>query len=87
MSSFDHLKRTADDNGNLMMHMGFGLKSIGSLLGADGHEHHLSDDDLHGLTHAVVALSAWAIQAGIELCEAAEMADAPPAKTAPTKEK
>lgn len=85
MSNFDRLKRTADENGNLMMHMGFGLKTIGNLLGADGHEHHLSDDDLHGLAHAVVALSACAIQAGMELCDAAEMADAPPVKTAPTK--
>lgn len=70
--------RMADLTGNELVSAGIGLETIANLLGADGIERHLSDDDVNGLQHALLVLGTYIKSTGYELCEAvkAEVEDA-----------
>lgn len=70
--------RMADLTGNELVSAGIGLETIANLLGADGIERHLSDDDVNGLQHALLVLGIYIKNTGYELCEAvkAEVEDA-----------
>ncbi|WP_028628555.1 hypothetical protein [Metapseudomonas resinovorans] len=49
--------RIADLQGDRLLTASYALNTIADLLGCDGLEHHLSDNDLKGLHHAVKAIS------------------------------
>lgn len=66
------LARLADKIGNNLAYAGHGLETIANLLGADCCEHHLTKEDAYGLTHAVLALSAYIKTAGYDLSSAVE---------------
>jgi hypothetical protein len=68
------LKQAAWEHGNYLTSAGYGLITLGDLLGADGSEHFLTKDNLNGLQHAVVALGAMVRDSGIALTERAELA-------------
>lgn len=62
--------RMADLAGNELVSAGIGLETIANLLGADGIERHLSDDDINGLQHVLLALGTYIRSTGYDLCEA-----------------
>ncbi|MDZ4192609.1 MAG: hypothetical protein U1D65_11430 [Pseudomonas sp.] len=64
--------RMADETGNDLVSAGIGLETLANLLGADGVERHLSDDDVNGLQHALLALGTYIKSTGYDLCEAAK---------------
>jgi fructose-specific phosphotransferase system component IIB len=70
--------RMVDLTGNELVSAGIGLETIANLLGADGIERHLSDDDVNGLQHVLLALGSCLRSTGYDLCEAvkAEVEDA-----------
>lgn len=68
-----NLVSLADKIGNNLAYAGHGLETIANLLGADGCEHHLTGEEASGLTHAVLALSAYIRGAGYDLCTAVEV--------------
>ncbi|MNF77243.1 hypothetical protein D3C84_593840 [compost metagenome] len=49
--------RIADHQGDRILTASYALNTIADLLGCDGLEHHLSDQDLKGLHHAVKTIS------------------------------
>ncbi|MCY1419098.1 hypothetical protein D9M71_346770 [compost metagenome] len=49
--------RIADHQGDRILIASYALNTIADLLGCDGLEHHLSDQDLKGLHHAVKTIS------------------------------
>lgn len=67
------LPRIADKLGNTLTHAGMGLKTISDLLGCDGCEHHLTEENINGLHHAVTAIADLVAMAGYELCMQAEI--------------
>jgi hypothetical protein len=69
-----NLPRIAMDHGERLHSLGYALATLGDLIGADGSEHHLSPQDINGLTHAVRALGGYAVAAGAALYEAGELA-------------
>lgn len=70
--------RMVDLAGSDLASAGIGLETIGNMLGADGIERLLSEDDLNGLQQAVLALGSYIKSTGYGLCSAAkdEVADA-----------
>lgn len=66
----------AIEHGDRLESAGYALETLANLLGCDGSEHHLTRQDVNGLTHAVRALAGYARAAGSELYEAAELAGA-----------
>lgn len=69
------LPRIADKLGNTLTHAGLGLKTISDLLGCDGCEHHLTEENINGLHHAVTAIADLVAMAGYELCSQVEIAE------------
>lgn len=57
--------------GSRLLSAGYGLETISALLGADDLEHHLTPDDLNGLSHAVSALADLIKDDAFNLCELA----------------
>nr|WP_286948729.1 hypothetical protein [Pseudomonas sp. UBA6718] len=70
----------AIEHGDRLQSTGYALETLANLLGCDGSEHHLTQQDINGLTHAVRALAGYAFAAGSEIYEAAELAGALEAK-------
>ncbi|WP_312842433.1 hypothetical protein [Stutzerimonas nitrititolerans] len=70
------LAKLAMKHGDQMMSAGNALETLADLLGCDGLEHHLSDDDLNGLRHAVRALGGYALLAGSQLYSEANLGGA-----------
>lgn len=66
----------AIEHGDRLQSTGYALETLANLLGCDGSEHHLTRQDINGLTHAVRALAGYAFAAGLEIYEAAELAGA-----------
>lgn len=64
----------AIEHGDRLQSTGYALETLANLLGCDGSEHHLSRQDINGLTHAVRALGGYALAAGAELYEAVQLA-------------
>ncbi|WP_277372473.1 hypothetical protein [Pseudomonas sp. AA-38] len=64
--------RMVDLTGNDLTSAGIGLETIANLLGVDGIERHLSDNDVSGLRHALLALGTHIKNAGYDLCQAVE---------------
>lgn len=64
----------AIEHGDRLCSTAYALKTLADLIGCDGSEHHLSEQDINGLTHAVRALAGYVGAAALELYEAAEMA-------------
>lgn len=67
------LANIADEHGHRLNISGMALETLADLLGHDGCEHHLSPADAYGLTCAVRAIGAMVREAGLDLCEMAEM--------------
>ncbi|MDE3738386.1 hypothetical protein PSH28_17420 [Pseudomonas resinovorans] len=53
----NNVARIADLRGDRLLTASYALSTIADLLGCDGLEHHLSDNDLKGLHHAVKTIS------------------------------
>ncbi len=70
----------AIEQGDRLQSTGYALETLANLLGGDGSEHHLTQQDINGLTHAVRALAGYVFGAGLEIYEAAELAGALEAK-------
>ena len=66
----------AIEHGDRLQSAAYALETLANLLGCDGSEHHLTRQDINGLTHAVRALAGYASAAGAELYVAAELAGA-----------
>tara|TARA_R110000823_G_scaffold262578_1_gene383175 strand:+ start:102 stop:356 length:255 start_codon:yes stop_codon:yes gene_type:complete len=71
-----HLPKLAWDHGERLASAALGLDAIANLIGADGSEHMMNDEDTAGLAHAVRALAGFIHQASNQLCEEAEMCGA-----------
>lgn len=56
--------------GDRLASAGLALNTCADLLGADGSEHHLSNDDYNGLCHAVRALAELVKRDGYDLAAA-----------------
>ncbi|OWL88841.1 hypothetical protein [Halopseudomonas aestusnigri] len=75
----EHIKKLpklAWDHGERTVSAALGLDAIANLLGADGSEHYMNNEDREGLAHAIRALSGFLHSAGNDLCEEAEMCGA-----------
>lgn len=57
---------------NHMTVVGMALETIADLLGCDGCEHHLNDEQMLGLAYAVQALGVGIRDRGFDLCGLAE---------------
>lgn len=68
--------KAAIDHGDLLGSAGLALETLSDLLGCDGSEHHLTNDEYSGLLHAVRTISGYIKAAGFDLYEAAELAGA-----------
>lgn len=66
------LAKATYQHGSTVTQAGIALETIGSLLGCDGAEHHLSKRDSNGLHHAVTVIGTLLKDAGYVLCEQAE---------------
>lgn len=71
-----NLPKLAWNHGERTVSAAFGLDAIANLLGADGCEHHMNNEDREGLAHAIRALAGYLHSAGGDLCEGAEMCGA-----------
>ncbi|MBD2835773.1 hypothetical protein ID144_01815 [Pseudomonas sp. JM0905a] len=67
--------RIADHQGDRLLTASYALSTIADLLGCDGLEHHLSDQDLKGLHHAIKAISNLMQCLAMELYGIAEKID------------
>lgn len=68
------MNRRVMGHGDRLHSLGYALETIGNLLGADGAEHHLSQQEIDGLAHAVRALGGYALAAGADVYEVAQLA-------------
>lgn len=68
--------KAAIDHGDLLGSAGYALETLANLLGCDGSEHHLTNDEYSGLLHSVRTISGYLRAAGFDLYEAAELAGA-----------
>ncbi|HUE93578.1 hypothetical protein [Pseudomonas sp.] len=69
------LPRIANKLGSTLAQAGMGLKTISELLGCDGCEHDLTEENINGLHHAVAAIADLVAMAGYELCGQVEIAE------------
>lgn len=69
MSAF---AQQVETQANHMTVVGLALETIAGLLGCDGCEHHLNDEQMMGLAYAVQALGVGIRDRGFELCGLAE---------------
>lgn len=67
------LAHAADEHGNRLSTAGLALETLANLLGHDGSEHHISDDQMYGLTCAVHSIGMYVRDAGLLLCEKVEL--------------
>lgn len=65
--AYENLKREVKIHGGRMSTAGLALISIGDLLGADTHDHGLSEEQCDGLAHAVQAIGYLAQESGNHL--------------------
>jgi hypothetical protein len=64
-------RKTVWDQGNQLFSVGYGMKAIAELLGADGSDHELNDELVNGLHHAIMALGTLVLQVAEDMTEAA----------------
>lgn len=67
--------RIADRQGDRILIASYALNTIADLLGCDGLEHHLSDQDLKGLHHAIKTISDLMKCSAMDLFNTAEKKD------------
>lgn len=67
-----HFISKVEAQANHMTVVGLALETLTDLLGCDGCEHHLNDEQILGLAYAVQALGAGIRERGFELCGLAE---------------
>ncbi|AYF88394.1 MULTISPECIES: hypothetical protein [unclassified Pseudomonas] len=71
----NNVARIADLQGDRLLTASYALNTIADLLGCDGLEHHLSDNDLKGLHHAVKTISDLMKCSAMDLYNVAEKVD------------
>jgi hypothetical protein len=64
----------ADNHADGLISAGYALRTLANLLGADGSEHRLSNEERQGVMHAVYALGGYVLDAGFSLGVAGESA-------------
>lgn len=72
MSAFNSLAKAVNDHGNRLTTSGLALETLANLLGHDGVEHHLSENQVYGLACAVHAIGTAVRESGFDLCDKAE---------------